>query len=92
MISFPRFFRARRVWIWGMILVFVAIASFSLALYFGLPDVSDLKVRNPETTALIKLRLKKARENGTGLTVNHTWISFENIPQLLKDTVRIAED
>lgn len=92
MMSFQRFFKSRRVWLWGFILVFAAIAAFSLALFFSLPDVSDLKVRNPETTALIKFRLKKARENGTELTVNHTWISFENIPQLLKDTVRIAED
>lgn len=90
--SFMRFIRSGKFWLWSLILVLTTMLLFSLNLYLSLPAVSDLKVHNPETTALIDLRLKNAETKGGKLTVHQTWISFENIPQLLKDTVRIAED
>ncbi len=38
------------------------------------------------------MRAAQAEKQGREFSLRYTWISFENIPQILKDTVRIAED
>ncbi|MCP5106694.1 MAG: monofunctional biosynthetic peptidoglycan transglycosylase, partial [bacterium] len=48
--------------------------------------------QNPKTTAIIELRKKQARQKGEKLDIQHRWVPFKTIPQLLKDTVRISED
>ena len=60
--------------------------------YLSLPDVTDLKSQNPKTTALMLQRYRQARNQGKNLNIRQKWISFERIPKLLKDTVRISED
>jgi monofunctional biosynthetic peptidoglycan transglycosylase len=68
------------------------IVFFGARLYFTLPDVTGLKTNNPKTTALMELRKEQAEKNGKKLKIERIWISFKEIPQLLKNTVRIAED
>jgi len=75
-----------------LISILVALAGFMTYLYLSLPDVSDLKTHNPETTALMEARIEQARKKGNEITIEQSWVSFGEIPQLLKDTVRIAED
>jgi monofunctional biosynthetic peptidoglycan transglycosylase len=73
----------------------ILAAGFSLfAAYFflTLPDVESLKSKNPKTTAIIEQREKEAEAEGKKLYVRQQWVSFEKIPQLMKDTVRISED
>jgi monofunctional biosynthetic peptidoglycan transglycosylase len=70
----------------------ILIAILGGRVYFGLPDVTELKMSNPKTTALMDLRKDQSREKGSKLAVSQDWVSFKDIPQLLKDTVRIAED
>jgi monofunctional biosynthetic peptidoglycan transglycosylase len=68
------------------------IAALVIDLFVSLPDVSNLKKHNPKMTSLMKIRKLQTEKQGSELDVNQSWVSFENIPHLLKDTVRIAED
>jgi monofunctional biosynthetic peptidoglycan transglycosylase len=51
-----------------------------------------LVTHNPEKTALMDLRKRQAEEKGTEYEIRQTWMTFDQIPQILKHTVRIAED
>ena len=85
-------FKKKKLAKW-MILAFCVI-SVALAAYMLLtvPDVSDLKTHNPAETALMDLRGKQASKEGREYPIRQIWVPFPTIPQLLKDTVRIAED
>jgi monofunctional biosynthetic peptidoglycan transglycosylase len=61
-------------------------------LYLGLPDVTVLRSQNPKNTALMLQRYRQAQNNGKDLIVRQQWVSFERIPKLLKDTIRVSED
>jgi monofunctional biosynthetic peptidoglycan transglycosylase len=90
--SKPLRFPRKKILFFFLLLVFFLIGAFSLYLVVSLPDVSDLKKQNPKTTALIQLRLKNAQKKGQTLRIRQQWASFGNIPQLLKNTVRVTED
>jgi monofunctional biosynthetic peptidoglycan transglycosylase len=77
----------------GVLLLGVAAAgAMSLYLAATLPNVAILKGENPRTTALIEQRRREAQAEGRELKVKLVWVSFESLPALLKDAVRIAED
>lgn len=80
------------MWLWTFTVVLVSFASFMTYILLSLPDVSDLKTHNPKMTALMEMRIEQAEEKGTEFEAKQIWVAFEHIPQLLKDTVRIAED
>lgn len=69
----------------------LAVGAF-LAITLSLPDVTSLKTQNPKTSALIDQRLREARRDGEPFKRRQVWVSFESIPELLKDAVRVAED
>jgi monofunctional glycosyltransferase len=73
-----------------VILLIILLAGFYF--YLGLPDVSDLKTRNPRTTALMVQRYREAKEADEPFRKQQQWIDFETIPKLLRETVRISED
>ncbi|MBN1222154.1 MAG: transglycosylase domain-containing protein [Candidatus Aminicenantes bacterium] len=89
---FPRILKSKYLWPWIPAIILSLTAAFTIFLFRSLPDVSDLKEHNPKTTALMNLRSAQAKVKGEKFIPDMTWISFETIPQLLKDTVRIAED
>ncbi len=72
--------------------IFAIILLFLAYFFLSLPDVSDLKTKNPETTSMIELRKKQAKKEGKKLKIHQKWVSFANIPDMLKNTVRISED
>jgi monofunctional biosynthetic peptidoglycan transglycosylase len=84
--------KLKKFLLWFFVLQLAIMAVLTLSLFLGLPDVSGLKEDNPVQTALMMLRLKQAEKKGTPLAISQEWVPFANIPQLLKDTVRIAED
>ena len=61
-------------------------------LYFSLPNVSHLKTQNPKTTALIQQRQREAQRAGREFKVRQVWVGFDGIPELLRKSVRVAED
>jgi monofunctional biosynthetic peptidoglycan transglycosylase len=73
----------------GIAAVFCIFAGF---FFLTLPEGKFLKTRNPETTALIEQRKTEAKKKGRKLKIRQKWIRFNDIPQLLKDTVRVSED
>jgi len=85
-------FKKKDLWLWISTAALVFIVSFVAYIFLSLPDVSDLKSQNPKKTALMGMRLRQAEKQGTAFVIEQNWVSFESIPQLLKDTVRIAED
>lgn len=87
-----RLFKKRKLWLWISVAALVLIISCVTLFFASLPDVSDLKSRNPKKTALMGIRLRQAEKQGDAFSVEQDWVLFESIPQLLKDTVRIAED
>lgn len=90
--TFRRLFKSKKIWLSILAIMLVSFTAFVIYILVSLPDVSDLKTQNPETTALMKMRIKQAENEGTEYVLKQDWVSFEHIPQLFKDTVRIAED
>ena len=90
--TFIPFLRKRRLWFWIPVVTFAVIVAFGVFLFLSLPDVSDLKNHNPKTTALMELRSNQAKNKGKKFSVDQLWVPFEQMPLLLKDTIRIAED
>jgi monofunctional biosynthetic peptidoglycan transglycosylase len=79
-----------------VLIVLLGIASlfcmFAGFFFLTLPEGKFLKNRNPETTGLIEQRKAEAKIKGRKLKIHQKWVSFDDIPQLLKDTVRVSED
>jgi monofunctional biosynthetic peptidoglycan transglycosylase len=73
----------------GIASIFCIFTGFFL---LTLPDVEFLKTRDPETTAIIEQRKAEAKKKGRKLKIHQKWIKFDDIPQLVKDTVRVSED
>jgi monofunctional biosynthetic peptidoglycan transglycosylase len=73
----------------GIASVFCIFAGF---FFLTLPDVEFLKTRDPETTALIEQRKAEAKKKGPKLKIHQKWVGFDDIPQLLKNIVRVSED
>ncbi len=90
--SIRHLIKSIRTWQWISAIVLVLMAALCASAFLGLPDVLPLKNHNPQKTALMELRIRQARNEGRNLVVQQEWVSFEKIPQLLKDSVRIAED
>jgi monofunctional biosynthetic peptidoglycan transglycosylase len=69
-----------------------AAGAAALLLYLSVPDVAHLKTRNPRTTALMKQRQREARQADRSFSIRQVWVGFDRIPEMLKHSVRIAED
>ena len=90
--AFWRFSKKKKVLLGTILVLFVSAAAFISHLFLTLPNVSDLKKVNPERTAWMAMRAAQAEKQGKEFSLRYSWVPFENIPQILKDTVRIAED
>ena len=73
-----------------VILSVLVVAGFYL--YLSLPDVSELKSKDPRTTALMLQRYREAKKTDEKFRIRQHWMEFEAIPKLLRETVRITED
>lgn len=61
-------------------------------IFFTVPDVRDLQVKNPETTAFMKYRIQEAAARGRNLRIRHKWIPLKQIPKVLQQTIIVSED
>ena len=78
--------------LWLGIGVPAAVLGGVLLIYLSLPVVGDLKTRNPRTTALMLQRFREAKQSQAHLIIRQQWVSFDEIPQLFKDIIRVTED
>ena len=82
----------KKILLWFVIGVPTALAVGALLIYLSLPDVGDLERENPRSTALMLQRFREAKEAKKDLNIRQQWVSFDQIPRLLKDTIRVTED
>ena len=66
--------------------------AYGAFVYVTLPDVRDLKLRNPDTTAFIELRAQEARARGEAPKRIQRWVSYGHISPNLTRAVLVAED
>jgi len=82
----------KKIVIWMVIGVPAFLFSGALLIYLSLPDVSNLITNNPRTTALMLQRYREAKMSQKDLIIRQQWVSFDKIPKLFKDTIRVTED
>ena len=74
------------------IVILLVVISAGFYFYLGLPDVSELKIKNPRSTALMVQRYREAKKDDDTFRIRQKWIELEAIPKLLRETVRVTED
>jgi monofunctional glycosyltransferase len=67
----------------------VAVGSY---VYYTLPDVSELKQKNPKTTALMELREEEYKKKGIGGPRQQIWTPYGATSEHLKKAVLVSED
>jgi monofunctional glycosyltransferase len=76
---------------WTLAAAVAGFAAFGY-LYLTLPDVRDLKTRNPTTTAFMELRAREAANAKKPVRKVQRWVPYERISPSLKRAVIVAED
>jgi len=76
--------------IWVLFLLFPAIVS--LAYLALMPDISQLKKKNPPKTAFMEYREKEWKEKGRKGKIRQVWVPLSRISPYLLKAVLIAED
>ena len=80
-------------WAWAIGACLAAfVAGATTASYFWLPDVNDLVLDNPKTTAYIQLYVRKARAAGKRPVVIMHWVPLSEISPYLQKAVLVGED
>ena len=82
----------KKALLWIVIGVPALLVGGMLMIYLSLPDVGDLVDHNPRTTALMLQRFREAKNTQQDLIIRQQWVSFDEIPKLLKETIRVTED
>jgi len=73
-------------------LLLTAVVACFVYFYATLPNVKDLRMKNPKSTALMELRDQEYRPAGGKISRNHIWVSYGAISEHLKKAVLISED
>ena len=73
------------------LLVSALVASL-VYFYLALPNVSLLKNRNPQTSALMELRDQENREKKVRVSRQQIWVPYRRISDHLKKAVLLSED
>jgi len=82
----------RRIWIWiAPAVLGLLVAAVALA-FVTAPDVSDLKTKNPKTTALMRYRERQAQRKGLRLGRRQAWMPLAKVAPFLVQAVLISED
>ena len=78
----------------GRVLLGILAAGFACAayIYLTLPDVRELRTKNPEETAFMRLRAEEAIRKGEEPRRVHRWVTYSRISANLKRAVLAAED
>jgi monofunctional biosynthetic peptidoglycan transglycosylase len=78
----------------GRVIAAIAVFGFGYLafLYLTLPDVRELRTKNLESTAFMRLREREARAEGRELKRVHRWVPYSSISPHLKRAVLVAED
>ena len=72
--------------------VAAGVFGYIALMYLTLPDVRELRARNPSTTAFMDLRDREARAAGRQPKRVHRWVPYGRISPHLRRAVLVAED
>lgn len=72
--------------------ILLVLTIILISFFTSLPEISYLEKENPKQTALMQQRIEEATAKGKKMKIKQSWVSFKNIPDLLKKSVRISED
>lgn len=75
-----------------LIIVFVICYFIYVLVYPLTVDVSSLKKKNPELTAMMKYRVKQWQKEGKQINIKKQWVSLNSISPYLVKAVLIGED
>jgi monofunctional biosynthetic peptidoglycan transglycosylase len=84
--------KRRKLWRWLLLIAVLTPVATTAYILLTLPDVSDLKAKNPSSTAVMRSRQEVARRKGRTIVIQKEWVDFDGVPELLKEAVRITED
>src|SRR6266508_2867917 len=68
------------------------IVGLGFYIYYTLPDMSELKQKNPKTTVLMELREEEYKKKNIRSQRQQNWIFYGVISEHLKKVVLISED
>lgn len=80
----------KRVFVSSLFLTLLVGAVYYF--YLVLPDVSELKEKNPKTTAFMELRDKEYRSQAVRPPRRQSWVPYSAISDHLKRAILISED
>jgi monofunctional biosynthetic peptidoglycan transglycosylase len=80
--------RLFKIWV----LLLLLPATFGLAYLVLMPDISQLKKKNPPKTAFMEYREKEWKEKGRRGQIRQAWVPLSRISPFLVKAVLIAED
>jgi monofunctional biosynthetic peptidoglycan transglycosylase len=72
--------------------LFLALAFCSVAYFLFMPDISQLKKKNPGKTALMEYRQMEWKKKGQKIRISQVWVPLSRISPYLAKAVLIAED
>lgn len=73
-------------------LLVTLLVSAAAYLYYTLPDVAELKRRNPKTSALMELRDEEYRKKNLRVPRQQLWVGYGAISEHVKKAVLVSED
>jgi monofunctional biosynthetic peptidoglycan transglycosylase len=85
-------YKLRKKILLSLAVIVLLIGLIYLLIQLSLPDVEPLVNTNPKMTALMEQRKKEAEVAGKKYRIRQYWVHFNEIPDLLKRTIRISED
>jgi monofunctional glycosyltransferase len=73
-------------------LLVTLLVSVGAYFYYSLPDVADLKRRNPKVTAMMEVRDREYAKKNIRLARQQIWVGYDAISDHLKKAVLLSED
>ncbi|MDP2807702.1 MAG: monofunctional biosynthetic peptidoglycan transglycosylase [bacterium] len=84
--------KIKRLFIWGLVLLAAYVLASVAWDMLHLPQIDELRAKNPKTTALMEQRKREARAKGQSFSPNQEFAPYGQISPYLKSAVLVAED
>lgn len=72
--------------------LFLILISYLVYLRLLVPDVQWLKVKNPKTTSLMRIREAKFRKNKENIRIERIWVPLNKVSENLIHAIVLSED
>ncbi len=79
-------------WLFRIIILVTIAYLIYIVVYPFMVDVSSLKRKNPDLTAMMKYRIEQWEREGKKVKIKKVWVPLHKISQYLVKAVLIGED